>query len=247
MKILAAETSLNGEDEGRLKAIGEGSTRNRVLELLLSDGPLSAPELANRLGITSAGVRRHIQALAADGSIELARIDNQNLRRGRPPQRYKLTLAGRRCFEQATDELAKSAIAELIALTGAKGLQGIAKKRLDSVAISYRRLRAESPELKPWQALAQALDQDGYRASWRSETDQGDVYQYHCPVVSVASDFPELCEAETKLLAQLIGSQVERVDTIAEGGRRCQLHIVDHGASAKAAPAIAKSRYSEGN
>ena len=41
----------------------DASTRARVLELIISLGPVSSTELAGRLDLTTAGLLRHIAAL----------------------------------------------------------------------------------------------------------------------------------------------------------------------------------------
>ena len=45
-------------------------TRNRVARLILANGSVTAADLAVRLGLTSAGVRRHLDALLAEGLVE---------------------------------------------------------------------------------------------------------------------------------------------------------------------------------
>ena len=48
----------------------DGRTRDRVSALLLEHGPQTATELATRLGISPAAVRRHLDSLVAAGRLE---------------------------------------------------------------------------------------------------------------------------------------------------------------------------------
>ena len=41
----------------------------------------------------------------------------------------------------------------------------------------------------------------------------------------VAAEFPELCEAETRVFAQLLDSHVQRLATIAHGDGVCTTHV----------------------
>ena len=50
-------------------ATGERSTRNRVARSILDHGPSTVAELAGRLGLTQAAVRRHLDALVADDVV----------------------------------------------------------------------------------------------------------------------------------------------------------------------------------
>ena len=49
--------------------------------------------------------------------------------------------------------------------------------------------------------------------------------QHHCPVSHVAEEFPELCEAEQQAFAELLGTHVQRLATIANGDCACTTHV----------------------
>ena len=49
--------------------------------------------------------------------------------------------------------------------------------------------------------------------------------QHHCPVAHVAAEFPQLCEAETRAFAELLGTHVQRLATIARGDAACTTHV----------------------
>jgi len=53
----------------------------------------------------------------------------------------------------------------------------------------------------------------------------GQLCQHHCPVAHVAAEFPQLCEAETRVISQLVGTHVQRLATIAHGDGVCTTHI----------------------
>src|SRR6202048_1642314 len=70
-------------------------TRGAIVQLLLEDGPITAGEIGERLGISAAGVRRHLDALmdAGEAQSSAAAVWQHN-GRGRAAQRYRLTAAG---------------------------------------------------------------------------------------------------------------------------------------------------------
>jgi predicted ArsR family transcriptional regulator len=49
--------------------------------------------------------------------------------------------------------------------------------------------------------------------------------QGHCPVQHVATQFPQLCEAETQAFSELLGVHVQRLATLAHGEHVCTTHI----------------------
>jgi hypothetical protein len=49
--------------------------------------------------------------------------------------------------------------------------------------------------------------------------------QHHCPIAHVAAEFPQLCEAETRAFAEVLGTHVQRLATIARGDSACTTHV----------------------
>ncbi|MGB3956099.1 MAG: metalloregulator ArsR/SmtB family transcription factor [Brooklawnia sp.] len=197
------------------------STRQRVLDLLLARGTMTASELAGALGLTTAGVRRHLAALVESGDIT-AREQAGPRGRGRPAQVFSLTPTGRRVFGQAYDDLALSALRELVDAAGPDAIDRLAEKRLADIEADYLRRRAVAPDADPTQLLADALNAAGYFASTQ---DDGALCQHHCPVAHVAVHFPQLCEAEASVFARLLGTDVSRSATIASGDEACRTHL----------------------
>ena len=79
-------------------------------------------------------------------------------------------------------------------------------------------------------ALAAALQTEGYAASARpvaegTPAQAAQLCQGHCPVHSVATRYPELCDAETAAFAELVGTDVRRLATIAQGDHVCTTHV----------------------
>lgn len=199
----------------------DASTRQKVLDLLLEHGSMTAAELAKTLGLTTAGVRRHLAVLDENHQIT-SREETGPRGRGRPARHYQLTSVGRRSFGQAYDDLALSAIAELVDAAGPEALDRLANKRFARLEADFRRRRAEDPEADPAQLLADALNAAGYFAS---ADEGGELCQHHCPVANVAEQFPQLCEAETHVFSRLLGIDVSRSATIASGDVACRVHF----------------------
>lgn len=201
-------------------APSDASTRQRILDLLLANGTMTAAEIAAALDLTTTGIRRHLAVLTENGQISAH--DQQGARgRGRPAKSYALTAAGRAGFGQAYDELALNAMAELIAAAGPDAIDRLTEKRLAEVCDDFRRRRAAEPAADGTQLLADALNAAGYFASAAPD---GELCQHHCPVAHVAERFPQLCEAETTIFARLLGADLSRSATIADGDRACRTH-----------------------
>ena len=74
-------------------------------------------------------------------------------------------------------------------------------------------------------ALAKLLTKEGYAASTDKMGNGEEICQHHCPIAHVASEFPELCEAETAAFSRVLGTHVQRLATIAHGDGVCTTFI----------------------
>jgi predicted ArsR family transcriptional regulator len=207
----------------------ERGTRARIARLILEQGPATAAGLSARLDVTPAAVRRHLDNLLADGMIEPREARCYGSRgRGRPARLFAITDAGRSAFEHAYDDLATSALHFLAETAGPEAVAAFARRKIADLESRYRPVVDAAPPGERVQALAEALSADGYAASASVSpaADGGEqLCQHHCPVAHVASEFPQLCEAETEAFGRLLGTAVQRLATISRGDGICTTHI----------------------
>ncbi|AWB92213.1 helix-turn-helix transcriptional regulator [Aeromicrobium chenweiae] len=207
-------------------SVDDAPTRTRVTQAILENGPSTAADLAVRLHLTPAAVRRHLDQLVADGIVEARdqRIIGQR-GRGRPAKVFAITDAGRSTFANTYDELAVEALRFLAATGGDEAVMAFARHRLSDLEDRYRPLlELADPAQRP-QLLAEALSNDGFAASVGTTPAGSQMCQHHCPVAHVAEEFPQMCEAETEMFARLLGTHVQRLATIAHGDGVCTTHL----------------------
>jgi predicted ArsR family transcriptional regulator len=205
----------------------DASTRQRVASSILEHGPSTAAELAERLGLTPAAIRRHLDVLLAAGHVEARERRIYGARgRGRPAKVFVLTDAGRSVFYTAYDEMAIDALEFLATSAGPDAVTRFAEARMAEDEKRYReRIRNAEPGITPTQALAVALSEDGYVASTLPSGFGEQLCQHHCPVAHVAERFPTICEVETAAFSRLLGVHVQRLATIAHGDGVCTTHV----------------------
>jgi predicted ArsR family transcriptional regulator len=207
-------------------ASADQRTRDRVAALLLDLGPSTAAVLGERLGLSSAGVRRHLDALVADGTVATAEPRRRAGRgRGRPARVYRLTDAGHAAGPSGYDDLAAGALRFLAATAGEPAVEQFAQLRAREIERRYRDRVASVSQPERAGALAEALSTDGYAATTETAGPGTQLCQHHCPVQHVAEQFPQLCDAETAALGRLLDTHVQRLATIAHGDGVCTLHI----------------------
>jgi predicted ArsR family transcriptional regulator len=210
-------------------AHSDDSTRNRVAQAVSELGPVTASDLAERLGLTSAAVRRHLDNLEHDElvrTLEIAPVGRRG--RGRPARAYVLTDAGHTALSSEYDDLAASALRFLATEIGPDAVERFAESRVSELEARYAPVvAAAGPDVAArTDALAAALSADGYAASVRPMGSGGvQLCQGHCPVQHVAAAFPQLCEAETEAFARLLGGHVQRLATLAHGEHVCTTYV----------------------
>lgn len=208
-------------------ASGEGRTRVAVARLLMEQGPVTAAAVASELELSAPAVRRHLDALVADGEAEVRQPARRGPRgRGRPAGEYRLTDAGRARFGHGYDELAVAALRYLAEHGGVDAIRGFARDRVaDLLAPAAERIAAAATPDARVEVLAGALTARGYAAQAREAGHGVQLCQHHCPVAHVAAEFPALCEAETEAFAKVLGTHVQRLATIARGDSACTTHV----------------------
>jgi len=208
-------------------AHADGRTRQAVAQLLLERGPVTAALIADALGLSPAAVRRHLDALVADGEVGTREAPRRGQRgRGRPAKLFLLTEAGRSRFGHAYDDLAVSALRFLADRGGEQAIRAFAETRVEAMIGRHRdEVAAQADASARARTLAEALTSEGYAASTRDVGSGEQLCQHHCPVAHVAAEFPQLCEAETAAFAGLLGTHVQRLATIARGDAACTTHV----------------------
>ena len=206
---------------------GEGDTRRQIMLSLLEHGPESASDLGDQLGLSAAGVRRHLDILVEEGIAEVAPTrGNQQRGRGRPAKSFRLTDKGRAQFGHGYDALATLALEALRETGGDSAVREFARKRISAIVegISPAEVSEESIQATA-RALAEAFAAHGYAATVHRAAGGVQICQHHCPISHVASAFPELCEAEHQVIAELLGQHVQPLATIPGGHDICTTNI----------------------
>ena len=208
---------------------------------LLLERAVTASAISVELGLTPAAVRRHLDALEADGLAEPYELLATG-QRGRPARAFRLTEAGRDRFPDGYEDLALSALRFLGANGGQQAVDAFARdhaQRLERrlgdwaarpAASEGKTTRIDDADEAPSDDVlaarfAEALTQAGYPSSVRPVGSGVQLCQHHCPVAHIATAFPQLCEAETEVFAQVLGRHVQRLATIAHGDGVCTTHI----------------------
>jgi predicted ArsR family transcriptional regulator len=225
VKILPVESPVSRA------SVQDGHTRRAIVQLLLESGSITAAEIGRHLGISAAGVRRHLDALVDSGDAEASlSAPWQQAGRGRPAKRYRLTAAGRGKLGHTYDDLASAAMRQLREIGGDEAVRTFARRRVQAILDGVERVDSDDDGAVADAAdkVADALTRAGYAttATRVGGPIQGiEICQHHCPVSHVAEEFPELCEAEQQAFSEVLGTHVQRLASIVNGDCACTTHV----------------------
>jgi|SRR6516162_6833735 len=208
----------------------ESKTRRRIVKILKTEGPLDSATLAQRIGVSAMAVRQHLYVLQ-DQQIVTAK--ERPVPVGRPAKYWELTRKADRLFPDAYAELSVSLIDSLNDAFGADGLQRILERRTARQGAAYSaRIPAAMPLRRKLQKLVEIRTEEGYMAELRSEgAGQYLFIENHCPICAAASSCTGLCANELILFRTILGpgTNVERVEHILAGQRRCVYRVSTAG------------------
>jgi predicted ArsR family transcriptional regulator len=201
--------------------------RAAVLEWVKRDGPATAADLANRLGITTMAVRQHLDSLQREG---LVAHKTRGGGRGRPSKLWTVTTAADDCFPDSHASLALDLITQMRSLFGDEGLDRLVALRTAEQERIYRAAIETQPALTDrLDALARLRSDEGYMAEVRPDPETGAwlFVENHCPICAAARLCAGLCREELALFQRLLGAgvQVERVSHILAGAGRCAYRV----------------------
>ncbi|MDO4631567.1 MAG: transcriptional regulator [Corynebacterium sp.] len=201
----------------------EGETRRLIMVTILRAGTITATQLAQNLGLSAAGIRRHLDNLVDDGYAELVPRKKTGGGRGRPAKAFRLTVAGQAVFGHDYDSLAAQALETIRETGGDAAVMAFARKRAAAIVAGIDNHDHDVEHIA--HALVDAFSRNGYAATVTAAGPGLQICQHHCPIAGVAAQFPELCEAEHEVIASLLGQHVQPLASIASGHGVCTTNI----------------------
>jgi DeoR family transcriptional regulator, suf operon transcriptional repressor len=203
--------------------IGYRGTRGEILTALKMSQPLTAKELADKFRVTPNALRRHLKELENEGIV---RYQREIRGVGGPVFAFSLTDAGEALFPQGY-ERALSEILDLVReQQGDEGIVQLFQRRWEEIARVARPELERLPVEQRATRLAELLTSLGYMAEARTVAGALPVLTEHnCAIRLIAERFPEVCAAEERFIADLLGAPVTRQAHIAKGANCCEYCI----------------------
>ncbi len=201
-------------------------TESKILQLLKSNGPMTAAKLAGELKITTMGIRQHMLKLEEQGDID---FEDRKATRGRPTRYWSLTEKSNCRFPDGHESLTLKLIESVKSVFGESGLDELINQREKDSFESYSLVLKQYKELPDkLQSLADLRSDEGYMASIKKEENIYWLLENHCSICAAASQCLSFCRSELQLFQSLLNKQatITREEHIMQGARRCAYKVV---------------------
>jgi DeoR family suf operon transcriptional repressor len=205
---------------------GHKGPRGEILVELKRAQPLTAKDLAAKLGVSLNAIRHHLKELEAEGLLQ---YDRQNRGVGAPVFAYRLSPAADALFPRRYEATLLELLDRVVASQGREAAVQVLEAHFATLAERLKAELVDAPPARRLEAVARALADEGYMAEWRGLGGRGEtagtLTEHNCAIVAVAERFPELCTAEARFLEEVLGAAVDRRAHILGGCGSCEYHV----------------------
>lgn len=202
---------------GRIQIVDR---KHVVLTLLKARGSAGLAEIAAHLGVSKQGALRHLEALQANGLIEVTTEEHHGP--GRPGHVYRLTSAADEHFPSGHRELA----AELVDFMDSAELERFFAGRARRLEREYSARLAGLDFEARVRELARLTTEQGHMTELVERPDGGFQLRHrNCPIQDVAARDGYPCKHEQEIYRRLLGTMVARSSWLADGDHSCTYEI----------------------
>jgi DeoR family transcriptional regulator, suf operon transcriptional repressor len=194
------------------------STRDRILQTLLTHPRATINELAEAVNINAISVRHHLSNLQADGLV-LSEEERHGV--GRPRLIYYLTEKGveqfpsryysltNRLLEQLKDNIPSATLHMIFANIG----NDLIEEHLPEIEAMDTESRLDF--------IKELLASEGHLLEWEKQEAGYNIYENTCPYYHISQNHPEVCNLDQTLLSRILETPVEKITCIHQGDARC--------------------------
>lgn len=194
------------------------STRERILQMLLSNPRSSINDLADAVGINAISVRHHLTSLQADGMVA---TEEERHGVGRPRLMYFLTEKGLERFPTRYLTLTNRLLSQIKETLPEPTVTQLFAQMAQNLAKEYAHKMQSMPIEKKLETIKEVLTNEGFYLEWEKENDTYQIYEVSCPYYHVSQNHPEVCLVDQTLISTMLSVPVEKTGCVLLGDRYC--------------------------
>jgi predicted ArsR family transcriptional regulator len=189
------------------------NARQKILNYILEQQTATVDELSKVFRVTPANIRHHLSILIGQGSLK---IIGQKARvgKGRPAQIYSASqLRDQNNLEQLADTLLSAILSTSEEAGSSSTLHDLARRMVNKYILDKY-----NPTTRLYSSI-RALNRMSYQAHWEAHSDYPRIMLGHCPYLTLLDRHPEICQLDSYVLQELLGTPVRQVDKLGANAR----------------------------
>jgi predicted ArsR family transcriptional regulator len=201
------------EENERLK-----STRERVMQTLLSRQRCTINDLAEAVEINPISVRHHIAKLEAEGLVS-----SQEERHGvgRPRRLYFLTEQGMEKFPTRYLRLTLRLLQQLKDTLPPHLLNNMFSMMAQDLAAEYKADISSLSVDERLDLVKEMLTNEGFTVELETQGDYYQIHEVNCPYLHIGQNHPEVCSVDQTLISTVLSLPAEKIKCILHGDSHC--------------------------
>ena len=210
------------------------SSQAQILQWLRLHGPLTAEDLAGKLGISAVSTRAILRRLEA---ADLVAREFEPRPIGRPVGRYRLTPSADALFPKHYEAFAAQLLDTVVGELGPEALDAV----LSSWEVRlHAHLEGQLPKdpAARLDALARHQSKYGFMAEVKRDQEGVTLLERNCPIATLAAKYPQICDREAALFSRTLGWKAHLTSCQARGDGICAFRIGRAKAASGAAGAV---------
>jgi DeoR family transcriptional regulator, suf operon transcriptional repressor len=194
------------------------STRERVMQTLLTHQHCTINEIADAVEINPISVRHHITKLQADGLVSSA---EERHGVGRPRRIYFLSENGREHFPSRYLRLTLRILEQLKETVPQPMVNQLFTQIAEDLAAEYSpELAGLSPEER-LDLVKKVLTSEGFTVEWERQGEFFQIRESNCPYFHVGQNHPEVCSVDQTLISTVLSVPAEKIQCMLYGDAHC--------------------------
>jgi DeoR family suf operon transcriptional repressor len=194
------------------------STRERVLQTLLTSQQCTINELAQAVDINPISVRHHITRLQADGLVD---SEEERHGVGRPRRVYFLTENGLEHFPTRYLRLTLRLLGQLKETLPQSTINKLFAQMAKDVAGRYDLDNPGQTMEDRLNLMKKVLRDEGFNVDWVRQGDYYHIREVNCPYFHIGQNYPEVCFVDQALISTVLSLPAEKVQCMLDGDSHC--------------------------
>jgi DeoR family transcriptional regulator, suf operon transcriptional repressor len=194
------------------------STRDRILQTLLTHPTATISDLAEAVDINTISVRHHLTNLQAEGLIQ-ASEERHGV--GRPRLVYSLTDTGMERFPTRYMNLTNRLLEQLKSYLPQDEINNIFIRMAKNLASDQMDKIKSLPIEQKLDFIRKSLGEEGFMIEWEKIGEEYRITETACPFYHVGQAHPEVCVMDQTLISTLLDIPTEKINCVLSGDVHC--------------------------